>query len=89
MSTSSPSPAFFGGGRNSQTIIRRVGVADGTDLLDLFGAPAAGDGATPENVARSKMPAQNELIREIVDAIEDRVIAELERRGLRHHPGVF
>jgi hypothetical protein len=32
---------------------------------------------------------QAELIDRIVDAIEQRVIDELERRGRRHHPGVF
>jgi hypothetical protein len=31
----------------------------------------------------------NELIAHIVEAIEERVIAELERRGRRHNPGVF
>jgi hypothetical protein len=31
----------------------------------------------------------NELIERIIEAIEDRVIDELERRGRRHNPGVF
>jgi hypothetical protein len=34
-------------------------------------------------------PIRTELITQIVDALEERVIAELERRGRRHNPGVF
>jgi hypothetical protein len=40
-------------------------------------------------VGSSTAPVRNELIAQIVDAIEERVIAELERRGRRHNPGVF
>jgi hypothetical protein len=40
-------------------------------------------------VGNSRLPVRNAMIQEIVDAIEERVIAELERRGLRHNPGVF
>jgi hypothetical protein len=30
-----------------------------------------------------------EMLERIIDALEERVLEELERRGLRHHPGVF
>jgi hypothetical protein len=29
------------------------------------------------------------MLEQIIDALEQRVLEELERRGLRHHPGVF
>jgi hypothetical protein len=47
------------------------------------------EGATSSSVQSSNTPAMNELISHIVEAIEERVIAELERRGRRHNPGVF
>jgi len=43
----------------------------------------------PPNVGGSTAPSQNELVERIIDAIEQRVVDELERRGRRHHPGVF
>jgi hypothetical protein len=47
------------------------------------------ESATSSSVQSSNTPAMNELISHIVEAIEERVIAELERRGRRHNPGVF
>jgi len=49
-------------------------------------------GIASENSASlevSSGPVRSELISQIVDALEERVIAELERRGRRHNPGVF
>ncbi|MEY2450516.1 MAG: hypothetical protein QOD92_90 [Acidimicrobiaceae bacterium] len=46
-------------------------------------------GQSANTLSNSSSPADNELIERIIDAIEERVIAELERRGRRHHPGVF
>jgi hypothetical protein len=46
-------------------------------------------GQSANTLSSSTSPADNELIERIIDAIEERVIAELERRGRRHHPGVF
>lgn len=54
-------------------------------LLPSLGAA----GQSANKVSNSNSPAENELIERIIDAIEERVIAELERRGRRHHPGVF
>ena len=65
----------FGESLRTQTLL--------ANLLD----PAAI--ATPDHVGASTSPSRNELIERIVDAIEERVIDELERRGRRHHPGVF
>jgi hypothetical protein len=54
-------------------------------LMEAAGYPTQ----TGEHVDRSNSPFENEMIERIIDAIEERVIAELERRGRRHHPGVF
>ena len=59
--------------------------------------PSAGGDAPPAvrpplgSVAASMVqgPDDGELFDRIVDALEERVIAELERRGRRHFPGVF
>ena len=91
-------PNIFGA--SSATIIRRSDVAGGPNPA---GAPdtnpleqALGrmvSGMTEANfqgaLTASTGPIRSELIAQIVDAIEDRVIAELERRGRRHNPGVF
>jgi hypothetical protein len=37
----------------------------------------------------STAPVNAEMIERIVDALEERVVNELERRGLRYRPGVF
>jgi hypothetical protein len=52
-------------------------------------ASAGAVGQSANQLSNSSSPADNELIERIIDAIEERVIAELERRGRRHHPGVF
>jgi hypothetical protein len=44
---------------------------------------------TPPQVGSSMTPSTNELIELIIEAIEDRVVNELERRGRRFNPGVF
>jgi hypothetical protein len=54
-------------------------------LTSSTGSP----GHSADQLSNSSSPADNELIERIIDAIEERVIAELERRGRRHHPGVF
>ena len=45
-----------------------------------------GDEAPPPE---SSAPLTAELIERIIEAVEQRVIDELERRGLRHRPEVF
>jgi hypothetical protein len=54
-----------------------------SSILDA--APAS----APPQVGSSITPSTNELIERIIEAIEDRVIDELERRGRRYNPGVF
>jgi hypothetical protein len=41
------------------------------------------------NPDRSATPISDETIEWIIEAVEQRVVEELERRGLRHNPGVF
>jgi hypothetical protein len=40
-------------------------------------------------VEQSPAPLSAEALETIIDALEQRVIEELERRGWRHNPGVF
>jgi hypothetical protein len=54
-----------------------------SSILDAAPSPA------PPHVGSSIAPSTNELIERIIEAIEDRVIDELERRGRRFNPGVF
>src|SRR5262249_6181005 len=54
-----------------------------SSILDAAPSPAA------PHVGSSIAPSTNELIELIIEAIEDRVIDELERRGRRYNPGVF
>lgn len=87
-------------GASSATIIRRTetgdpnaaaGAPDSNPLEQALGRMVSG--ITEANfrgaLTASTGPIRSELIAQIVDAIEDRVIAELERRGRRHNPGVF
>ncbi|HEY2811887.1 MAG TPA: DUF4157 domain-containing protein [Acidimicrobiales bacterium] len=55
----------------------------------VFSSVAEARSAAPDHVGVSEGPPMNELIERIIEAIEDRVIDELERRGRRHNPGVF
>jgi hypothetical protein len=73
-------------GSPGSSIFGPSGPGGGTGgLATTLGTPAP----TPDNVGASSTPSDNEMIERIIDAIEERVIAELERRGRRHHPGVF
>ena len=45
--------------------------------------------ADTQPTEESSSPLSAEAIEWIVDALEQRVIEELERRGLRNNPGVF
>ena len=67
-------------GAPSQPTIRR---------LDSFGAPEPTVNQSTGESAPTHSTDDGELFDRIVDALEDRVIAELERRGRRHSPGVF
>jgi len=51
----------------------------------LDGAPSP----TASHVGSSITPSTNELIERIIEAVEERVVNELERRGRRYNPGVF
>jgi hypothetical protein len=45
---------------------------------------------TPSGSAEQSSAVINaEMIEWIIEAVEERVLEELERRGLRHNPGVF
>ncbi len=47
------------------------------------------DGGPSAPVGASSGPISAELLERIIDALEERVLHELERRGLRHNPEVF
>jgi hypothetical protein len=51
-------------------------------------AGAANDGAQDRS-KEGRAPLADDDIDRIVAALERRVLAELERRGRRHRPGVF
>jgi hypothetical protein len=100
---SNPGSTIFGGS-SADMIIRRVETGDSspasspTDPASSVSPIEAalttmvlGGVATGSNkfVGMSGGPIRTELITQIVDALEERVIAELERRGRRHNPGVF
>ena len=54
--------------------------------------PASGGLPTGANlplVDSSSAPISAELLDWIVDAVEERILEELERRGMRFQPGVF
>jgi hypothetical protein len=42
-----------------------------------------------DRVERSSAPVSEETLEWIIERVERHVIEELERRGLRHNPGVF
>lgn len=53
-------------------------------------AGATGGSRAPEPQTPERTPADDgELFERLVDALEQRVLDELERRGHRHAPGVF
>jgi len=52
-------------------------------VLDAASSSAAAQ------VGSSITPSTNELIERIIEAVEERVVNELERRGRRFNPGVF
>jgi len=59
------------------------------DAPFVFGrSPVTGNPSTPK-VGESTAPLSAEAMEWLLDALEQRVVDELERRGLRHNPGVF
>jgi hypothetical protein len=65
-----------------QPIVRRLlqaGTAE-TSFGESEAIPATGEAHAPD---------RGDLFERIVDALEQRVIDELERRGMRRSPGVF
>lgn len=44
---------------------------------------------SPSPVASSSAPVSEETLEWIIERIEQRIIDELERRGIRYNPGVF
>jgi hypothetical protein len=44
---------------------------------------------SPGSAEQSPATITAETIEWIIEAVEERVLEELERRGLRHNPGVF
>lgn len=50
---------------------------------------ATAPGASPPLLDTSSAPISAETLDWIVEAVEERVLAELERRGMRFQPGVF
>ena len=60
----------------------------------LFGGAMPANGATPNHanpplLDSSSSPISAETLDWIVEAVEERILAELERRGMRFQPGVF
>lgn len=54
-----------------------------------FGGPMSPPFNSPSRVEPSTHPISQETLDWIVEAVEERILAELERRGLRYQPGVF
>jgi hypothetical protein len=74
------------GPRSSDVVIRRF--LDSTTSPELQGTGGDDDGLSSP-VGLSSGPISAELLERIIDALEERVLHELERRGLRHSPEVF
>jgi hypothetical protein len=56
----------------------------------VAGTPGGPDVDTPPGSAEQSPAVVNaETLEWIIEAVEERVLEELERRGLRHNPGVF
>jgi hypothetical protein len=52
--------------------------------------PTLSTGATTPTVSPADLKTElDKMVDRVVEALEQRVIDELERRGRRHHPGVF
>jgi hypothetical protein len=74
-------------------LVRRTGVASSAPayVSDAGGGPAdATPGpSTPPAPARAPSELSPEMFERLLEALEQRVIEELERRGRLHDPGVF
>jgi hypothetical protein len=79
-------PAAFGGG-DAAGFVENLGLPMGSSGAGSFGGSgsSSGNGLTESSSAG----IDADLIERIVEAVERRVMDELERRGLRHRPEVF
>jgi hypothetical protein len=77
-------PKFAG-----QPVVRRLR-AGHEPVVDPNSAAAGDSGLSGDDSSFRRVPPDDgELFERIVDALEQRVLDELERRGRRHAPGVF
>lgn len=79
-------------GFSAQPIVRRLATASGPDLTQSStDANFALDEAERHARLHEEMDLEREaeLVERVVDALEARVIDELERRGIWRTPGVF
>lgn len=65
------------------------GSSDGSRRPMFSGGPMSPPAPPLPLVERSSHPLSEETLDWIVEAVEERILAELERRGLRYQPGVF
>jgi hypothetical protein len=70
----------------SDMVIQRFLESTPSSEAQWTGGDDDGPGAA---VGASSGPISAELLERIIDALEERVLLELERRGLRHSPEVF
>jgi hypothetical protein len=94
--TSSSAPSLNAMGADAsvsgQPVVRRFSAGGLAQAATSVGqaAGATGTSRAPEPQAPERTPADDgELFERLVDALEQRVLDELERRGHRHAPGVF
>jgi hypothetical protein len=79
-------------GFSAQPIVRRLNAASSSESV---AAPTGGPDALDDDLRHARLHEEMdlerdaELVERVVEALEQRVIDELERRGLWRTPGVF